>query len=249
MHPEHYAATLRKKPMKKPLLTKIDAFFKDELFPSPIELSPETLALLAKIYPEVPWNKVKIVNSMPWFAGKKVIGMVLPNSFSATQAVMYLRAYNPNSLNDQCLLIHEACHVKQFYQLNKHWKLPQFGYFNAFLIQYISGYFYNLLKFSGLKKLKLDNSRAYLEHPMEVEAYGMEDLCYQTLWHYQNDYERVVKRLNLYQKGLKSNYLESCNRPLFLVLSFVLVFFSGLSRIGLLGFTLVFFALYKLFRR
>lgn len=149
------------------------------LFPPRFELSLRERQLLAGMYPQVNWKRVEFNQQMPWFLHYTfAIGVALPNAYRRSLVHVHLRRLDNLSPEERwCILVHEAFHVQQYYDLNS---LDQsgWGYNRRFMRYYLGWYFQTL--WVGLWRERLPwrqaQNYAYRQHPMERTAYWQEGL-------------------------------------------------------------------------
>ena len=150
-------------------------------FPPSFKLMPKDCRLLEQMYPKVDWSLVDCYSQMPWFMRYSfAIGTALPSTYCNKKVHIYIRDIESMSANQRlAILVHEAYHVQQYYELNsmgKENKSLGWGYNRRFMRYYIGWYLEGLYKafFKDKKKWALAANFAYRQHPMEVPAYQQE---------------------------------------------------------------------------
>lgn len=150
-------------------------------FPPSFELMPKDCRLLEQMYPKVDWSLVVCYSQMPWFMRYSfAIGTALPSTYCHKKVHIYIRDIERMSPNQRLtLLVHEAYHVQQYYELNSMGKKNNrfnWGYNRRFMRYYIGWYLEGLFKafFKDKKKWTEAANLAYQKHPMEVPAYQHE---------------------------------------------------------------------------
>jgi hypothetical protein len=120
--------------------------------------SAHTMALLAKLYPNINWRRVSFYEGLPWFTptvAPYVTAQALPHFYSPGRYCIYLKKFDESRV--QCLadLVHEAFHVLQAMHFAKGYGI---GFFRGWMLYYIASF------------IKL----GYRNNPFEVPAYDQE---------------------------------------------------------------------------
>lgn len=151
----------------------------NHIAPPAFDLQPKELRLIQHMYPNIDWQQVRFYHQMPWYMHYSfAIGTALPRAYERASVQVYFRNRFECSVQQRlCLLVHEAFHVQQYYELNSLGKKNRgWGFFRRFMRYYIGGY----LQMLWQKFIKERHSwaialqLAYREHPMEKPAYDQE---------------------------------------------------------------------------
>jgi len=160
----------------------------DLIFPPSFALMPKDRRLLEQMYPKVDWSLVNCHSQMPWFMHYTfAIGTALPSTYCSNKVHIYIRDLESLPANQRLsILVHEAYHVQQYYELNsmgKEKKFSAWGYNRKFMRYYIGWYFEGLYKalFKDKKKWSEVANVAYRQHPMEIPAYQQEAIFRQCI--------------------------------------------------------------------
>lgn len=158
------------------------------IFPPSFELLPKDRRLLEQMYPKVDWSLVDCYGQMPWFMHYTfAIGTALPSTYCNKRVHIYIRDIAHMSVDQRLtLLVHEAYHVQQYYELKSMGKknnLLAWSFNRKFMRYYIGWYLEGLYKaiFKDKKKWSEATNFAYRQHPMEVPAYQQEHVFRQCI--------------------------------------------------------------------
>jgi hypothetical protein len=158
------------------------------IYPPSFDLMPKDCRLLEQMYPKVDWSLVDCYSQMPWFMHYTfAIGTALPSTYDGKKVHIYIRNLESMSVDQRLtILVHEAYHVQQYYELNSMGKQKKglaWGCNRRFLRYYIGWYFEGLYKavFKDKKKWSEATNIAYRQHPMEVPAYRQEHIFRQCI--------------------------------------------------------------------
>lgn len=151
----------------------------NSVFPPRFELSPQEQQLLTNMYPNIDWRQVVFNQQLPWFLHYTfAIGVALPNAYRRSWVHIHLRQINQLRTEERwCILVHEAFHVQQYYDLNS-LDHSGWGYNRRFMRYYLGWYFQTLWVALWQKRLPWRQAQtyAYRQHPMERTAYWQEGL-------------------------------------------------------------------------
>ncbi|MBX7240229.1 MAG: hypothetical protein K1X92_00675 [Bacteroidia bacterium] len=162
-----------------------------KVYPRLLEVPPFLADFLNRMYPAVPWQKVRFYEGMPWFAPKWASAIVLPHPWHFNTMCVYYKQFDFLSPTGLSTIAHEGMHILQAFELQK---AKGLGYYRGFLIYYNILSLIRMFQLLGKVSLKKLNKSAYRSHPMEIPAYNQGDKVFKYLHEYyaDNQYSKLL---------------------------------------------------------
>lgn len=132
----------------------------------------EDTKLIKQLFPNVRWQKVVIGCRLPWYLKNSfAYAAVLPENYHSKVLKIVLRGKS-SQINMLNTLFHEAVHLQQYQDLDKEFPFG-IGFFRSFMMHYLGWSLTLFINGFFIKKLKLKEAKdyAYMNNPLEIEAY------------------------------------------------------------------------------